>query len=410
VHAQAGAASGLGDASPAATIPAAEDTTDPAFSAAAMSDAVAEISLKTAAMPAPAAVHAQAGATSGFGDVSPAAAISAAEDTTDHAFSAGAGLRSAALPGTPSSASSVASSGDIYAASAQEPVPAPCIDSAVNAAVAGASPAIPPNPFRASAEGAGKVFRGSETPPSPILSAAGTSQLSPCKGVVGIGGLEGPEAALSGSEKEATLGKNSARIAATSSPPSTPTPKPRKKEEVIAFGGISERMASPIRSSQRVRMQHNGDATQMERATQLAKKRLHTFSPGTKSKLSFSKLSDHEIVARATILGVSLGSNESEINNSIDLLKHTEEDRRITYLQNNLKENLGEENDCDILDTANQLCLDLELEDRVAPMGDAIDPVLSMPNKMLKKRSKKNISTLGMSVRRSTRINNFKKS
>jgi hypothetical protein len=81
---------------------------------------------------------------------------------------------------------------------------------------------------------------------------------------------------------------------------------------------------------------------------------------------------------------VSLGSNELEINKSIDLLKCTEEDRRITYLQNNLKENLGEENDCDILDTANQLCLDLEQEDRVAPMGDAIDRVLSMPIKMLK--------------------------
>jgi hypothetical protein len=196
----------------------------------------------------------------------------------------------------------------------------------------------------------------------------------------------------------------------TTSSPSTPTSKPRKKEEVIAFGGISKRMASPIRSSQRVRMQHNGDATQMERATQLAEKRLHAFSPGTKSKLSFSKLSDHEIAARAATLGVSLGSNESENNNSIDLLKRTEEDRRITYLQNNLKENLGEEKDCDILDTANQLCLDLELEDRVAPMGDAIDPVLSMPIKMLKRWSKKNISTLGVSVRRSTRINNFKKS
>jgi hypothetical protein len=230
------------------------------------------------------------------------------------------------------------------------------------------------------------------------------------QGSCGIGGLEGPEAASSGSEKEATLDKNAARIAVTTSSSSTPTPKPRKKEEVIAFGGISERMASPIHSSQRVRMQHNGDATQMERATQLAEKRLHAFSPSTKSKLSFSKLSDHEIAARAATLGVSLGSNESEINNSIDLLKRTEEDRRITYLQNNLKENLGEENDYDILDNANQLCLDLELEDRVAPMGDAIDPVLAMPIKMLKIRGKKNISTLGMSVRRSTRINNFKKS
>jgi hypothetical protein len=147
----------------------------------------------------------------------------------------------------------------------------------------------------------------------------------------------------------------------------------------------------------------------MERATQLAEKCLHAFSSGTKINLSFSKLSDHEIAARANTLGVSLGLNESEINDSIVLLKHIEEDRRITYLQNNLKENLGEENDCGILDTANQLCSDLELEDRVAPMGDFLDPVLSMPIKMLKRRNKKNISNLGVSVRRSTRINNFKK-
>jgi hypothetical protein len=123
----------------------------------------------------------------------------------------------------------------------------------------------------------------------------------------------------------------------------------------------------------------------------------------------FSKFSDHEIAARATTLGVSLGSNESEIEHSIVSLKQIEEDRRITYLQNNLNENLGEETDCGILDIANQLCSDLELEDRVAPMGDSLDPVLSMPIKLLRRWNKKNVSNLGVSVRRSTRINNFKK-
>jgi hypothetical protein len=289
------------------------------------------------------------------------------------------------------------------------PVSVPCIEGAVITAAAGIAPAAPTISFRSSAEDAGEVLRGSETPPSPILAAAGTDQLSPCKGTAGIGGPEGTAAASSGKEKAATFGRPSTRIAATTSSPSTPTAKPRKKEDVIAFGGISEKMVSPIRSSQRVKMQPNGDATQMERATQLAEKRLHVLSPGTKPKLSFSKLSEHEISARANTLGVSLGSNESEIFNSIDLLKRTEEDRRITYLQNNLQENLGEENDSEILETANQLCLDLELEDRIAPIGDAFDPVLSMPLKALKKRGKKNSSSLGVSVRRSTRINNFKK-
>jgi hypothetical protein len=155
-------------------------------------------------------------------------------------------------------------------------------------------------------------------------------------------------------------------------------------------------------------MQPNGDATQMERATQLAEKRFHALSPGTKPKLSFSKFPDHEIAARATTLGVSLGSNTSDIEQSIASLKQVEEDRRVTYLQNNLNESVGLEMECEILSTANQLCSDLELEDRVTPMGDSSDPVLAMPIKTLLKRTKKNASNLGVAVRRSTRIKKYK--
>jgi hypothetical protein len=98
----------------------------------------------------------------------------------------------------------------------------------------------------------------------------------------------------------------------------------------------------------------------------------------------------------------------SEIEQSIVSLKQVEEDRRVTYLQNNLNESLGEETECDVLSTANQLCSDLELEDRVTPMGDSSDPVLSMPIKSLLKRTKKNTANLGVSVRRSTRIKKLK--
>jgi hypothetical protein len=221
--------------------------------------------------------------------------------------------------------------------------------------------------------------------------------------------MEVTKTAPSRCEKRGPIDKGTPWIAAASFSPSTPASKSRKIEDVIAFGGISERIASPVRSSQRVRMQHNGDATQMERATQLAERRLHAITPDTKSKLSFSKFLDHEIAARAITLGVSLGSNDSEIEHTITSLKPTEEDRRITYLQNNLNENIGEETECGILDTANQLCSDLELEDRVAPVGDTPDPILSMPIKLLRRRNKKTVTNLGVSVRRSTRINNFKK-
>jgi hypothetical protein len=90
---------------------------------------------------------------------------------------------------------------------------------------------------------------------------------------------------------------------------------------VITFGGISQKLSSPVRLSERVKMQKNGDATQMERAMLMAEQRFHAISPGTKSKLSFSALSDLEIGARANKLGVSLGSNESKIANSIFIVK-----------------------------------------------------------------------------------------
>jgi hypothetical protein len=187
--------------------------------------------------------------------------------------------------------------------------------------------------------------------------------------------------------------------------PPTPSAKSRKIEDVIAFGGISEMTASPVRSSQRVKMQHNGDAMQMERATQLAERRTHAITPGTRSNLSFSKFSDFDIETRATTLGVSLGSNASETKRSISALKQLEEDRRITYLKNNLNENSGEERECSIICTANQLSSDLAIEDRDEPVGDSSDPILDMPIKMLRKTNKRNASTLGVSVRRSTRIN-----
>jgi hypothetical protein len=100
--------------------------------------------------------------------------------------------------------------------------------------------------------------------------------------------------------------------------PTLTTRRPIK--EVIAFGGINQKLSSPVRSSERVKMQKNGDATQMEHAVMMTEQRLYAISPGTKSKLCFSALSNSEIGARANKLGISLGANESEINKSISSL------------------------------------------------------------------------------------------
>jgi hypothetical protein len=349
--------------------------------------AAAELPQEIAAMPAPVVTLGEPCAATGSEAFFSAAAASAAGEAASPAFCAATEYCPTAVPGVLTSVSSAISSG----------------------ASPAAYPTKVPSSFHTSTEVTREILRRSETAPSPLLASAEANQISPIPGDTGLGSMEISSAAPLEGEKHASLGKNASRIAATTSSPSTPISKQRKIDEVIAFGGISEKSPSTIRSSQRVRMQHNGDATQLERATLLTEKRLYTSSPGTKPKLSFSKLSEHEIAARATTLGISLGSNESEISNSISLLKQTEEDRRITYLQNNLNEIVVEENDCSILDTANQLCLDMELEDRVAPLGDSLDPVLSMPIKLLKRRNKKNISSLGISVRRSTRINNSKK-
>jgi hypothetical protein len=196
------------------------------------------------------------------------------------------------------------------------------------------------------------------------------------------------------------------RVAAAPFKPSTPTSTTRRPiKEVIAFGGINQKLSSPVRSSERVKMQKNGDATQMERAVMMTEQRLYAISPGTKSKLSFSALSNSEIGARANKLGISLGANESEINKSISSLKQCEEDRRITYLQNNLNSCIDEDSDSNILATTNSLCSDLAPEDQIEPIDNLSDPSLFMPIKCLKKQKKKMDTKLGVAVRRSTRIN-----
>jgi hypothetical protein len=259
-------------------------------------------------------------------------------------------------------------------------------------------------PFRAYSGGSGAVLQGQKTPSSPLGVAKETAPFSPIARDNGCLSPKPTSTSPAGRKKGAVLGKGSSWIAATPFSPTTSSSKPRRIEEVIAFGGISEKSASPVRSSQRVKMQHNGDATQLERATQLAERRIHAITPGTRSNLSFSKFSDSEIEKRATTLGVSLGSNALETKCSISTLKQIEEDRRITYLKNNLNENLEEERECSILCTANQLSSDLAIEDGDEPVGNSSDPILHMPIKMFRKKNKRNASTLGVSVRRSTRI------
>jgi hypothetical protein len=51
----------------------------------------------------------------------------------------------------------------------------------------------------------------------------------------------------------------------------------------------------------------------------------------------------------------------------------------------------------------------VKLEDIIEPIEDSSDPSLHMPIKLLRKRNKKTDTNLGLSVRRSTRINQILK-
>jgi hypothetical protein len=259
-----------------------------------------------------------------------------------------------------------AAAGDPVAVETQASSFAKCTAGAAFSAASPEPRAEAARPFRASSDISGAVLQGQKTPSSPLSAAKETTPLSPITRDDGCISLKSSATSHAGCKKGVLLDKGASWIAATPFSPPTPTSKSRKIEDVIAFRGISEKIASPVRSSQRVKMQHNGDATQMERATQLAECRIHAITPGTRSNLFFSKFSDFEIETRATTLGVSLGLNASETKRSISALKQLEEDRRITYLKNNLNENLGEEMDCSIISTANQLSSDLASEDRDA--------------------------------------------
>jgi hypothetical protein len=212
--------------------------------------------------------------------------------TLDTASAAEAGLCTAAANPAAVEAQAVplamSAAGANFPAAPPRPATPADAAAAVGPRVEGAELSTPTkDSFRASSENSGTVLHGQKTPASPLYAAKETAPLSPITRDDGCISSKSSETSPAGREKGALLGKGATRIAAAPFSPSTS--KSRRIKDVIAFGGISEKIASPVRSSQRVRMQHNGNATQMVRATQLAERRIHAITPGTKSNLSFSK-------------------------------------------------------------------------------------------------------------------------
>ncbi|KAM0839562.1 hypothetical protein ACQ4PT_060232 [Festuca glaucescens] len=120
----------------------------------------------------------------------------------------------------------------------------------------------------------------------------------------------------------------------------TPSPTGRRPSvaEVMAYGGITDPSLAGFRSSERVCAQANADASQLERAMQLAQRRDEPHLPGTilNAKHSILEFTDDEVVHRASRLGVSLGVSASEVAMSVSTIKNLETSRNLVILNNSL--------------------------------------------------------------------------
>ena len=133
-------------------------------------------------------------------------------------------------------------------------------------------------------------------------------------------------------------------------------------------------MEMEVRSSQRVREQHNADLPQLQRAMDLAARKTYGSPPGISpsAKLSLHAFTNSEIKRRAGILGVSLGENESQVDASISALRKVESERGVIFLKNTLPPN-NEENESNlVLRKAINICEDLADEEEEVS-GDYAD-------------------------------------
>ena len=174
-------------------------------------------------------------------------------------------------------------------------------------------------------------------------------------------------------------------------------------EEVIAFGGISEPEQKEGRSSARLRANKDADATILERAQRRASER-DSFLSGTKSitKFSIASIPKDTVIARASKLGVSLGSSSSQVDASISRINDIDLDRTLIMLKRNEdKQKLSVESvGCSILNKALEMSTDLAEEEHSGSPGhkDLDSPVLAKKRVYAKKKKEVSI------VRRSIRI------
>ena len=101
--------------------------------------------------------------------------------------------------------------------------------------------------------------------------------------------------------------------------------KPSERE-IMAFRGMME---VEVKSSLRLREQHNADLPQLQRAMDLAARKTYGFPPGISpnNKPSLHSLSSAEIKRRASVLGISLGGDDRQVDSSISMIREVERER-----------------------------------------------------------------------------------
>jgi hypothetical protein len=177
-------------------------------------------------------------------------------------------------------------------------------------------------------------------------------------------------------------------------------PRSPTREELIAFGGISEPAFNGIRSSDRIRAQPNADVSQMERAIQLAQQRDNQ-GKASVSKHSFTSLSNDEILSRANKLGVSFGKTSNQVADSIIMLKAVENERECTILERKKRTSDDDPHNL-FVSKVSGLCEDLT-EEETFGLEDHTDH-FCQEAKSGHARSKRFIKVEQPKVRRSARI------
>ena len=163
------------------------------------------------------------------------------------------------------------------------------------------------------------------------------------------------------------------------------TPRERTTEELIAFGGITDPVTAGRHVSNQIQGQPYADDFQLARAKRAAMLRHAETTAGTSFDISCSILhfSEKELVDKANDLGISLGSNETEVVKSVNDLLDMEAERASEIIRNLASIQPMNDNDMnnlginDLANICNNLLPSVEAEDEEdVENTDTVEPLL----------------------------------